>query len=119
MSISDRIRNLRENNELTRKDLSEIIDYSEDYIYKIETGKRNISRGFLNAISEAFNMPRSYFFKDDEIKYNSSEQTIEFAKLIRESNVNLYGQELDNEAKENIINLVKMAMKFKKEDSEE
>ncbi|MGM0472113.1 MAG: helix-turn-helix domain-containing protein [Bacillota bacterium] len=115
MGVKDRIRNLRENKDLTRKELAELINYSEDYIYKIETGKREVSIAFLDKISQAFNMPRSYFFKDDEIKYQYSEDKIKFEEFIMEHEVEFYGEDLDAESKKKLIELIKTAIKFRKD----
>ncbi|MBM7622997.1 helix-turn-helix domain-containing protein [Sporohalobacter salinus] len=113
MEANDRIRNLREKENLTRKELAKLIGYSEDYIYKIETGKREVSKAFLDTISRAFNIPRSYFFKDDELKYNQKTDNLDFEELIMENNINFYGEKLDKETKKNIIKLVKTAIKLK------
>ncbi|MCK8824154.1 helix-turn-helix domain-containing protein [Fuchsiella alkaliacetigena] len=117
MDPKNRVKYLRKSNNLTRKELAKIINYSEDYIYKVETGRRDISKGFLDAISKAFGVPRSYFFKADEYKYNQNNDKIEFEDFIREHKVQFYGQELNEQEKENIIELVKVALKLQKKNS--
>ncbi|RKD23607.1 transcriptional regulator, XRE family with cupin sensor [Caminicella sporogenes DSM 14501] len=75
--ISEKIRNLRKEQNLTLKDLSEKTGLSVSFLSQVERGSSSLAITSLKKIADALNVPMSYFFKNfDNHKFlvKSSEQ---------------------------------------------
>ncbi|TCK92421.1 helix-turn-helix protein [Natranaerovirga hydrolytica] len=62
--VGIRIRTLREDNQLSREHLADILDLSDSYIGLIERGNRGITINNLVKIANYFNVSIEYFFED-------------------------------------------------------
>ncbi|MGY0692181.1 helix-turn-helix domain-containing protein [Virgibacillus sp. FSP13] len=65
-NIHKKIKNLRLENEMTLKDLSEQTGLSVSFLSQIERGSSSLAITSLKKISDAFNMNISYFFEEIE-----------------------------------------------------
>ena len=65
--ISEKIRNLRKEQELTLKDLSIKTGLSVSFLSQVENGYSSLAITSLKKISEALNVTMNYFFKAPEI----------------------------------------------------
>ena len=66
--IGSRIKELREQKNLSQKDLSFISDLDRSYIASVESGSRNISIVNIERIAHALNVSISDFFKSPEFQ---------------------------------------------------
>lgn len=69
MFIGDKVRRLRESNNLTVKQLSQLSNVSQSYIREIESGvKDNVTVHKLDLLCKACNMNLVEFFSNDDIE---------------------------------------------------
>ncbi|MCC8410480.1 helix-turn-helix domain-containing protein [Mucilaginibacter sp. UR6-1] len=61
--VGNRIKEIRENNGISQKDLSYAADLDRSYIASVENGQRNISIVNLEKISQAFKITLSELFQ--------------------------------------------------------
>lgn len=66
--IGSRIKELREQRNLSQKDLSFLSDLDRSYIASVESGARNISIINIEKIAHALNVSLSDFFKSTEFQ---------------------------------------------------
>jgi transcriptional regulator with XRE-family HTH domain len=57
--IGKKIKILREAKNLTQQDLADILNADRQYIWKIETGKKNITLDYLDKIAKALSVKQS------------------------------------------------------------
>jgi len=80
--IGKQIKKLRLEREMTLKDVSEKTGLSIGFLSQVERGKSSITLQSISKISDALEVSRSYFFKDEEeptqIQQNNSEQKFKF-----------------------------------------
>lgn len=62
---SDRLRELRERQGISRMVLSELLGFGHDTIRKYESGERAPRYNNLNTIAQHFGVPIAYFIGDD------------------------------------------------------
>lgn len=80
MNIGDKIRELRKNNKLTLKELSERTELSISFISDIENGRRNPRLENLRKIADAFNVEVGELLDENEhfiIKENPADYTVD------------------------------------------
>lgn len=65
LKIGQRIKELREKESMSQKDLSYTADLDRSYIASIENGKRNVSIINIEKIAEALNVSVKDFFNDN------------------------------------------------------
>jgi len=65
--ISGKIRNLRKEQDLTLKDLSEKTGLSVSFLSQVENGYSSLAITSLKKIAEALNVTMNYFFKTPEV----------------------------------------------------
>ncbi|MCK9311913.1 MAG: helix-turn-helix transcriptional regulator [Bacteroidales bacterium] len=70
--IGLRIKELREINKISQKDLSYSSDLDRSYIASVENGQRNISIVNIEKIAQALNVTIKDFFSDDKFDNNST-----------------------------------------------
>lgn len=63
-----RIRHIREEKELSQKDLAYKADLDRSYIASVESGARNVSIVNVEKIAKALNVSLAYFFNGEEFK---------------------------------------------------
>lgn len=63
--IGDRLRGLREAQELSQHALGKEIGVSQSHICEIEAGVKRPGIGLLERLAAYFNVPVGYFFADD------------------------------------------------------
>ena len=62
-AIGNRIRFLREQNELTQTKFALMVNVERDYLSKLEAGEPNVSIDVIERIAEGFGMSLSEFFE--------------------------------------------------------
>jgi transcriptional regulator with XRE-family HTH domain len=80
--ISQKIKQLRLEEDLTRKELAKLIGYSEQAIYYYERGERSIPAAALGYIAKKTNRDISWFFTEDDLEI-SKEKTELYDKRIK------------------------------------
>ena len=68
--IGNRIKELREQKNMSQKDLSYSADLDRSYIASVENGKRNISIVNIEKIAIALEVSVKEFFNNDRFDYN-------------------------------------------------
>jgi transcriptional regulator with XRE-family HTH domain len=86
MKPGERVKELRAKNEKNQKEFAEILGYSDAYVSEIETGKKEISVDFTNAIEERFGVSRGYILYGlSEDRWNAIKQYLQSEGLPSES----------------------------------
>lgn len=70
--VGSRIKELREVNKMSQKDLSYASDLDRSYIASVENGQRNISIVNIEKIALALGVTIQEFFKGDKFDNNST-----------------------------------------------
>ena len=70
LKIGQRIKELREEAEMSQKDLAYAADLDRSYIASIESGQRNVSIVNIEKIAKALNVTLKEFFKDSRFDNN-------------------------------------------------
>lgn len=71
LKIGQRIKNLREDTNMSQKDLAYAADLDRSYIASIENGQRNVSIVNIEKIAAALNVTVKEFFNDAEFNKHS------------------------------------------------
>lgn len=79
MIISQRLKNLRESNNLTVKQLSQLSNVSQSYIREIESGiKENLSVQKLELLCAALNMSLVEFFSETGLENQQDQEKLPY-----------------------------------------
>lgn len=70
--IGIRIKELREQNNMSQKDLAYSADLDRSYIASVENGQRNISIVNIEKVSTALGVTLKKFFNDDKFDNNTT-----------------------------------------------
>jgi transcriptional regulator with XRE-family HTH domain len=70
--IGTRIKELREQNKLSQKDLAYSADLDRSYIASVENGQRNISIVNIEKVSIALGVPLKEFFNNDRFNNDTT-----------------------------------------------
>ena len=70
LKIGQRIKELREEADMSQKDLAYAADLDRSYIASIENGQRNVSIVNIEKIANALRVTLKEFFKDDRFNNN-------------------------------------------------
>jgi len=70
--IGTRIKELREQNQLSQKDLAYSADLDRSYIASVENGQRNISIVNIEKVSIALGVPLKDFFNNDRFNNDTT-----------------------------------------------
>jgi len=70
--LGQRIKQLREMQDMSQKDLAYASDLDRSYIAGVEAGSRNVSIINVERISHALNVPLKKFFDTDEFDLRTS-----------------------------------------------
>lgn len=70
--LGQRIKQLREMQGMSQKDLAYTADLDRSYIAGVEAGSRNVSIVNVERIALALNVPLKKFFDTDEFDYTTS-----------------------------------------------
>ena len=68
LKIGQRIKELREKDEMSQKDLAYTADLDRSYIASIENGQRNVSIVNIEKIANALNVTLKEFFNNNEFE---------------------------------------------------
>ncbi|QXE19977.1 helix-turn-helix domain-containing protein [Clostridium sp. 001] len=118
MKLSAKLRELRNTNNLTLKELSKKSGISVSFISDIENGRRNPSIETLKSLANALGISADEFLKTDN---NSKEKPIDkINKLVKDSGINTIaahfeGEEFTEDDKEDIENFIKYVLSKKKQ----
>jgi DNA-binding XRE family transcriptional regulator len=63
--IGKKIKFLREQKGMTQQELADLVRADRQYIYKIETGRKNITLDYLDKIAQALEVSQSEFLNTD------------------------------------------------------
>ncbi|CAM2907403.1 helix-turn-helix domain-containing protein [Lactobacillus crispatus] len=86
----NRIKELREKNNLTLRGLGKEINMSSSRISQYETGKREPKLETWNKLAEYFNVPTSYLMGTDNLKFPTKQEAIDFIhKIMKAQNIKL------------------------------
>lgn len=121
MNFAKRIKQLREDRKpkLYQKELAEAIGVSRQAITMWETNQRIPDSEKLQEIANYFNCSVDFLLGKSNIRHVQMkyEMPKEVENVIRESNIMFDGAPLDDEDKEDVIEVIKTALKIKKRKS--
>lgn len=109
MKISKKLKQMRKENNLTLKELSNKSGVSISFISDIENGRRNPSIETLKVLASALDTSAGEFLKEEPIK-----ETINKNKDITTIAVHFEGKEFTEEDKYDIENFIKYVLSKKK-----
>lgn len=66
MTIGNRLKKLRENNNFTQKQIAEYLDYDQSYITKLEKDERRLTVYALEELCDLYNCPEEYILDGEE-----------------------------------------------------
>lgn len=88
--MNNRIKELREKNNLTLRGLGDKVNMSSSRISQYETGKREPKLETWNKLAEYFNVPTSYLMGTDNLKFPTKQEAIDFIhKIMKAQNIKL------------------------------
>jgi transcriptional regulator with XRE-family HTH domain len=116
MKISAKLRELRKNNNLTLKELSQKSGISVSFISDIENSRRNPSIETLKVLAKALGVSPDEFLKENNIEEKPIDK---INKLVEDSGINTIaahfeGEEFTEDDKEDIENFIKYVLSKKK-----
>ena len=88
--MNNRIKELRQKNNLTLKELGQKVGMSTNTISRYETGKREPKIETWNKLAEYFNVPTSYLMGLDrnDLKFPTKQEAIDFIhKIMKAQNI--------------------------------
>ncbi|MFJ8528556.1 helix-turn-helix domain-containing protein [Bacillus sp. NPDC094106] len=69
-SLAEKIKTLRREQKMTQKDFGKLMNVTESFVSKMESGVKEPSKESLLNLSKAINVPMSYFFEELTLKKN-------------------------------------------------
>lgn len=86
----NRIKELRQKNNLTLKELGQKIGMANNTLSQYETGKREPKLETWNKLAEYFSVPTSYLMGTDDLKFPTKQEAIDFIhKIMKAQNIKL------------------------------
>ena len=84
----NRLKELRQKNNLTLRGLGDKVNMSSSRISQYETGKREPKLETWNKLAEYFNVPTSYLMGTDDLKFPTKQEAIDFIhKIMKAKNI--------------------------------
>ncbi|ULT56215.1 helix-turn-helix domain-containing protein [Neobacillus drentensis] len=87
--VGDRIKDLRIHHGMTLKELGDVIDFNYSNLSKIERGIRKPTIGFLETLSNYFNIEISYFFRKNEKTLKEYGDWVKLSEEMKQKNITL------------------------------
>jgi len=81
MNVAERIKQLRESQNMTKTRLAQLSGVSQSYISDIEAGKRNPTLEVISRICDALGVTVVELLSDEETKPEIEPESLRFAKL--------------------------------------
>lgn len=86
----NRLKELRQKNNLTLKELGQKVGMPTNTISRYETGKREPKLETWNKLAEYFSVPTSYLMGTDDLKFPTKQEAIDFIhKIMKAQNIKL------------------------------
>ena len=86
----NRLKELRQKNNLTLKELGQKIGMANNTLSQYETGKREPKLETWNKLAEYFSVPTSYLMGTDDLKFPTKQEAIDFIhKIMKAQNIKL------------------------------
>ena len=86
----NRLKELRQKNNLTLKELGQKVGMPTNTISRYETGKREPKIETWNKLAEYFSVPTSYLMGIDDLKFPTKQEAIDFIhKIMKAQNIKL------------------------------
>ena len=86
----NRLKELRQKNNLTLKELGQKVGMPTITISRYETGKREPKLETWNKLAEYFSVPTSYLMGTDDLKFPTKQEAIDFIhKIMKAQNIKL------------------------------
>lgn len=115
MNFASRLRILREEKAISQKDLGEIFNLSKQAISSYENKGSSPSQETLQKMSDYFDCSTDYLLgKSNARNGKKTDLPREVEKVIRESNIMFNGAPLDEEDKEDVVKVIKLALGMKR-----
>lgn len=106
MNLGDRIKLLRNSNDITQKDLAEYLNVGRSTLSQYESGQRIPSDEIKNKIADYFKVSLDYLMAKSDIKETAEELLKDKRSTIALHNNNGIDDELPEEAKKEIENFI-------------
>lgn len=114
MEIGQRLRRLRLAAGISRPALGRMVNYTSDYVYKVESGKRNPSVPFLEAAARALQVPLSEILVGAEGQVYPDNRLLALEDILRESNLTYGGRLLTEEEREAIAKMAEIHLQSRR-----
>jgi transcriptional regulator with XRE-family HTH domain len=108
MEIGQRLRRLRLAAGISRPVLGRMVSYTHDYVYKVESGKRNPSVQFLEAVARALQVPIAEILGGNEREGYPGNRPLALEEVLRESRLTYGGRRLTEEEREAIAKMAEI-----------
>lgn len=108
MEIGQRLRRLRLAAGISRPVLGRMVNYTPDYVYKVESGKRNPSVQFLEAVARALQVPIAEILEGTEQQVYPGNRPLALEEVLRESRLTYGGRLLTEEEREAIAKIAEI-----------
>lgn len=113
-SLGQRIKELRTEQRLTQEQLGKILNVGKSTISQYENNINTPDKGTLQKLADFFNISVDYLLGRTNNR-NSFSYTlpndVELEKVLEQSNIKFYGEKLDEEDKQDILEFIKVAWK--------
>jgi transcriptional regulator with XRE-family HTH domain len=107
-NVRSRIRKIREQRNLTLKEVAEAIKFDVSNLSKIENGKREVTIHLVEKLAEYYNLPISYFFGEEiEVPKELDDIGVEWITFAEE-------MKKENLTPDEIINIIKVVKSLSK-----
>ncbi|MGI6565630.1 helix-turn-helix domain-containing protein [Methanosphaera sp.] len=89
MTIGNRLKKLRENNNFTQKQIAEYLDYDQSYITKLEKDEKILTVYALEELSDLYNCPEEYILDGEGTytkpcyEYNTNTKNLEISTIAK------------------------------------
>ena len=117
MTLGEKVRYIREKNQLTSEEFARIIGVSQSFISKVETEQKLPGRKTIQSICEKFTVPSAFFFnsavKTPEEVAPNKEMAEELAKYV--PFLKVIDEAIDHKfTPEEIMQMIAVAKQYKK-----
>lgn len=115
MNLGNRLKSLREENDIKQKDLADYLNIAKSTLSQYESGQRIPNDEIKNKLADYFNVSLDYLMGKSNIKESAEELLKDKRTTIALHNDNGIDDELPEEAKKEIENFIEyVKQKYKK-----
>lgn len=123
MKVYERVKQLRDEKDLTQNELAQLLGMNRSVYNKIETNVRPIRENELTAIADFFSVSTDYLLGRTTQKYDTSSIQKDIGKQLEaiieqaetETNINFYGKPMTTKEREFLASVLEISLRLSKE----